>query len=425
MRWGPGISSPFNTFGRMRDTELFQMALALVPPWKVKASTFDPTQRRLEILIDFPEGERLPCPICGAACRVHDTESKTWRHLDFFQHQAYLTARVPRTDCPEHGVHQVLVPWARPGSGFTLMFEGLILAMAPHMAVKNIAKLVGEHDTRIWRIIRYHVKEARSRADHSSVRQMAFDETAARRGHDYVTVAVDLDSHRVLFATPGKDSSCIAAAAADLRQHGGDPARITTVACDMSAAFTLGIKEYLTNATITYDRFHVTKLIIEAVQETRREEQREGGWKMQLLKGKQWAFVTNESNQTVKQENAVAAITLPMLHMKTGLAYRLKLAFQTAYACGPVQLKKWCRWATRSRLPAMIKASRSIQEHWEGVIAWFESDVTSAIMEGYNSLFQSAKSRARGYRNVGYFIDMMYLIGAKLDFSAQFPTHSK
>jgi transposase len=100
MRWGPGISSPFNTFGRMRDTELFQMALALVPPWKVKASTFDPTQRRLEILIDFPEGERLPCPICGAACRVHDTESKTWRHLDFFQHQAYLTARYPSGASP-------------------------------------------------------------------------------------------------------------------------------------------------------------------------------------------------------------------------------------------------------------------------------------------------------------------------------------
>ncbi len=73
----------------------------------------------------------------------------------------------------------------------------------------------------------------------------------------------------------------------------------------------------------------------------------------------------------------------------------------------------------------MIKASRSIQVHWAGVIAWFESDITSAIMEGYNSLFQSAKSRARGYRNVGYFIDMMYLIGAKLDFSAQFPTHTK
>jgi transposase len=108
-----------------------------------------------------------------------------------------------------------------------LLFEGLILAMAPHMAVKNIAKLVGEHDTRIWRMIRHHVKEARARADHSSVRRMAFDETAALRGHDYVTVAVDLDSRRVLFATPGKDSSCIASAAADLRQHGGDPALVT------------------------------------------------------------------------------------------------------------------------------------------------------------------------------------------------------
>ena len=409
----------------MRDTDLFQMALALVPPWKVMASTFDPEKRRLEISIDFPEGSRLPCPTCGAACQVHDTETKTWRHLDFFQHQAFLSARVPRTACPEHGVLQVHVPWARSGSGFTLLFEGLILAMAPHMAVKNIAKLVGEHDTRIWRMIRHHVQEARARADHSAVRRMAFDETAALRGHDYVTVAVDLDSHRVLFATPGKDSACIAAAAADLRQHGGDPALVTTVACDMSAAFTLGITTSLPNATITYDRFHVTKLIIEAVQETRREEQREGGWKCQVLKGHHWAIVTNQANQTARQERAVAAITLPSLHLKTGRAYQLKLAFQTAYACGATQLKRWCNWAVRSRLPAMAKAARSIRQHWEGIIAWFTTDVTSAIMEGYNSLFQSAKSRARGYRNVGYFIDMMYLIGAKLDFSAQFPTHTK
>jgi transposase len=177
--------------------------------------------------------------------------------------------------------------------------------------------------------------------------------------------------------------------------------------------------------TITYDRFHVTKLVIEAVQETRRDEQREGGWKYQLLKGTQWAFVTNEVNQTVRQENAVAAITLPMLHLKTGRAYHLKLAFQSAYACGAAQLKRWCSWATRSRLPAMVKAAKSIRQHWDGIIAWFKTDVTSAIMEGYNSLFQAAKSRARGYRNHGYFIDIMYLIGAKLDFSAQFPTHTK
>lgn len=408
----------------MLATDLLQQALALPSPWIVTASKFQKEVRRLDIRVDFLTGTRFPCPICGRACQIHDTSLKEYRHLDFFEHKAYLTARVPRTSCPQHGVLKVSVPWARAGSGFTLLSEGLVLFLAPHMAVKHIARYFGEHDTLLWRAIHSSVEEGRSKSNHSDVVRMAFDETAARRGHDYVTVSVDLDSKRVLFATPGKDSSCIEEAAKDLSAHGGSPDAITTVACDMSAAFTAGIKEFLVNATITYDRFHVTKLIVDAVQQIRREEQQEGGWKRQLLKGHHHAIVTNETNQTAKQKRGVAVITLPSLHLKTGRAYKLKLAFQTAYDCGEEQLSRWCDWALRSRLPAMISAAQSIKRHWDGVVSWFTTDVTSAIMEGYNSLFQSAKSRARGYRNVNSFIDMMYLIAGKLEYSAVYPTHS-
>ena len=409
----------------MKDTDLFQMALGLVPPWLVQESIFQPSEKLLEIRIDFARGSRLPCPECGVGCPVHDTTEKRWRHLDFFQHQAYLVARVPRVQCGQHGVKQVAVPWARPGSGFTLLFEGLILAMAPHMAVKRIAALIHEHDTLVWRVIRHHVREARSRADHRGVTTMAFDETAARRGHDYVTIAVDVLQRRVLFACPGRDGATIAAAAADLRRHGGDPSAVTSVACDLSPAFTAGITRHLPNAEITYDRFHVTQLVTVALEETRREEQRRGGWKGGLLKGNRWALLRNPDNHSPSQAKAAELIAMPDLHLKTGRAYRLKLAFQTAYADGPGALQRWCRWAARSRLPAMAKAARSIRNHWDGIVRWFTSNITSAIMEGFNSLFQAAKSRARGYRNHQYFIDMIYLIGAKLDFSASLGTHTK
>jgi len=213
-----------------------------------------------------------------------------------------------------------------------------------------------------------------------------------------VTIAVDIDGKRVLFACEGKDASCIGSAVADLRAHGGDPQAVTDAACDMSAAFTKGITEHLPKAAITYDRFHVTKLIIEALEETRRAEQQEGGWRHQLLKGHRWALLRNEANQTDRQAQAASVIAMPMLNLKTGRAYRLKLAFQEAYAQGPQQLKKWCRWAARCRLPAMARAAKTIRSHWNGIVRWFESDLTSAIMEGFNSLFQAAKSRARGYR---------------------------
>ena len=99
------------------------------------------------------------------------------------QHSAYLTARVPRCRCDQHGVKQVQVPWARAGSGFTLLFEALLMALMREMPVKAVARIVGEHDTRLWRLVDHHVGEARQRADMSQVKAIAVDENAARRGH--------------------------------------------------------------------------------------------------------------------------------------------------------------------------------------------------------------------------------------------------
>jgi len=178
----------------MRDINLLQLALGVAPPWSVTRGDFDPAARRLDIHIDFKPGSRFACPACGAAdCPTHDTDETTWRHLNFFQHQAYLHARVPRVRCTACGVKKIAVSWARPGSGFTLLFEALLMAMVTAMPVNAVARLVGEHDTRIWRVIHHYVDEARENTDAAEVKRVAFDETAARRGHDYITLFVDID----------------------------------------------------------------------------------------------------------------------------------------------------------------------------------------------------------------------------------------
>lgn len=206
----------------MRDTDLFQLALGLVPPWLVKAANFDAEKKRLDIEIDFTRGGTFACSGCGKPdCPTHDTVTKTWRHLDFFQHQAYLTARVARTKCDDCGVRLVDVPWARPGSGFTLLFEALVMAMISAMPVNAAARLVREHDTRLWRVIIHYVEQALARADFSSVARVAVDETAAKRGHNYISLFVDIDQRRVLHVADGKDAKTVAAFAADLEAHGG------------------------------------------------------------------------------------------------------------------------------------------------------------------------------------------------------------
>jgi transposase len=399
----------------MRDTALLQLALGLTPPWTVRRADFDPKARRLDIEIDFAPGSRFACPVCGAAdCPAYDTERKTWRHLDFFQHQAYLAARVPRVRCDKCGIKTINVPWARPDSGFTLLFEAMLMAMIPAMPVAAVARMVGEHDTRLWRVVHHYVDQARARAGMSSVTRVAIDETASRRGHNYITLFVDIDQARVLFTTDGRDAETVATFADDLAAHGGDPDQISEVCIDMSPAFIKGVAESLPNAAVTFDRFHAVKIVNDAVDQVRRAERKAHA----LLKGTRYIWLRNPENLSERQRAMLDA--LPTRTLKTARAYQIRLAFQDLYEQdSPEQaaqyLKRWYFWATHSRLEAVIDAAHTVKRHWDGILRWFDSKIANGLIEGINSLVQAAKSKARGYRSVRNLKAMVYLLAGKLD----------
>ena len=401
----------------MRDTELMQMALSLVKPWVVEDCTFDVSEKRLDIHINFERGGIFPCPVCGrAGCKAYDTQEKTWRHLDFFQHETYLHAFVPRVSCPKCGIKTAAVPWARPGSHFTLLFEALLMAMCKKMPVKGVAEIVKEHDTRIWRILKHHVEEARSREDFSNVRRVGMDETSRRKGHNYVSFFMDMAEPRLLFGTVGKDASTVQSFAEDLEDHGGDPAKISEVTIDMSKALIAGVEKNLPKAQITFDKFHTVKLINEAVETTRREEQKSH----EELKRSRYLWLKNPQNLR-QEETARLALLLERGYLKTGRAYRIKLAFQGLYSesrsTAEAYLKRWYFRATHSRLPAMIKAAHTVKDHWEGILRWFETGLTTGLLEGMNSIIQAAKAKARGYSNPGYLLTIAYLIAGRLKFN--------
>jgi transposase len=399
----------------LRDTNLLQLALGLIPPWTVTRADFDPEAHRLDIEIDFAPGSRFACPTCGAAnCPAYDTERKTWRHLNFFQHQAYLHARVPRIRCDACGIKTINVPWARPDSGFTLLFEALVMTMISAMPVKAVARMVGEHDTRLWRVVHHYVDQARARTDASGVTQLAIDETAARKGHDYITLFVDIDQAKVLFATEGKGAETVAAFADDLAAHGGDPEAISEVCIDMSPAFIKGVAENLPNAAITFDKFHAVKIINDAVDQVRRSEQKG----QRLLRGTRYIWLRNPANLSDRQRATLD--NLPTRHLKTARAYQIRLAFQELYDQPSTEaatgfLKKWYFWATHSRLEPVIDAAHTVKRHWHGILRWFDSKIANGLIEGINSLVQAAKAKARGYRSTRNLKAIVYLLAGKLD----------
>ena len=199
----------------MDQNTLFALALGFASPWKVVRSGLEDggaESKFLYVDIEVEAGAQMPCPVCAQLCPLYDHEVKRWRHLNFWQHPTYLSARVPRVQCPQHQVKQVSVPWARPESGFTLMFEAFVRALTREMPVSAVAGLMAEHDTRLWRIVRHYVARAHERQDWSAVQAVAIDDTATRKGHRYATVVVELDPQqkqpaRLLFMTPERTAA--------------------------------------------------------------------------------------------------------------------------------------------------------------------------------------------------------------------------
>ena len=195
----------------MDTVDLFTAALNLPEPWSITKVEFKPDSAgamELHIELSFPKGSKFSCPECKVETTAYDTKPRSWRHLNFFQYKTYIHADLPRVKCGDHGVKTISVPWAREGSGFTLLFEGWVVELAKHLPVATIAGMVDEHDTRLWRFIKHYADEARSREDYSDVTAIGIDETS-KKGHKYVTVVVDLNQRKVIYVTNGKDSTTV------------------------------------------------------------------------------------------------------------------------------------------------------------------------------------------------------------------------
>jgi transposase len=403
--------------------DILTLGLGLEEPWKIVDQQLDTSKEphELRIKISSDRGSRYPCPVCGQMCKAHDFKEFTWRHLNFFQHHCYLTAEVPRIKCEEHGVKRINVPWAREGSQFTLLFEQVAMLLVKEMPVKAAAKLMAITDKSLWRVVEHYVSKAMSKLDLSSLVSFGLDETSAKKNHKYVTIFIDLDreSQPVVFATPGKGKACLKAFKKHLKEHGGQPEQVVEVVCDMSPSFIPAVGEHFQEATITVDWFHVVKLFTTALDKVRRAERKREGFPQDV----RWATLKGqEKARTEAQEQALRE--LESSGFATATAYRIKELLRWIRLAVTPQAAKWrithfIRHAEdqigdEPVLEPVQKALETFKQHAEFIARRWVSQHTNARLEGLNSLFQSAKARARGYRKRRTFITMIYLIGAPI-----------
>jgi len=394
--------------------KLFEMALSIHEPWYVNELKFDEEKKQLDIHIDFKRGSKFYYKDDKSEQEgyysVHDTTEKKWRHLNFFEHECYLYCRTPRIKLPDGRVRLVSLPWSGVNSGFTLLFEALILELCTHMPVATVGKIIHESDDKLWRILEKYIQEVREQEDYSEVSKVGVDETSRAKGHDYISLFVDLKKKRTLFIADDKDSQTVEAFAHDLELHKGNREKISDVSCDMSPAFIKGVKDSFPSAEITFDKFHILKIINEAVDKVRREEVTLHS----ILTGKRYIFLKNSKNLTKKQKEQLSEIKLSRLNLKTVRALHIREAFQSIYQSETIKefeilLRKWYWWATHSRIKQMQEVAHTIKRYWRGVLNWKISQITNGLLEGLNSFpygsvrrfrLQSQKQEATAVRRI-------------------------
>lgn len=399
--------------------KVFEAALGIAAPWSVGGVDFDEATKVLTVQIDFRPGTRFAISGHEGVHPVHDTVPKTYRHLNFFQHECHLQVRTPRVKLPNGSVRLVEPDFAGRLSGFTLLFEALVLMLAQQMPFAAVARIVGESAHRVLAVCERYVGIALGLADFSEVTELAIDETSRARGHDYVTLAADARARRVLFVTEGRGAKTIKELAADLDDHGCPPTQITSVSIDMSPAFIKGVSEHLPNARITFDKFHVIAHANEAVNKMRRIEQRTD----KSLKGMRWSLLKDRSRLKPEAAADLDALIARMTTVRTARAWVYKEHLREILERKQINVVRgmllhWCTCVMRSKVEPMKEVAAMVRTHLEGIVAWAQTRQTNGFLEAINGLFQAAKRRARGFGRLSTIKTVIFLIAGKLDFLA-------
>jgi len=399
-------------------TKLFEAALGIASPWYINEVDFDVTKKSLTLNVDFVAGSRFAVTDVEGAHPAHDTVTKRYRHLNFFQHECYLVVRVPRVRLPDGGIRQVEPDWAGRLAGFTLLFEALIMSMCREMTFAAVSRLVGLSWHQVTAICKRYVELGLQQADFSEVKRLAADETSKARGHDYITLVADADKRRVLFVTEGKDAQTIRAFAADFATHGGDPTAVESISIDMSPAFIKGVTHYLPSARITFDKFHVIAHANTAVEKTRRIEQKSDA----SLKGLRWKLLQDRDSLTSDARADLDAFVAQVTTKRTARAWLYKEQLREIMERKQVNvvramLTQWATNVMRSKVEPMKVVAKMIRSHLDGIVAWTQTRQTNGFLEAINGLFQAAKRKARGYGNFATIRAVVFLLAGKLDFS--------
>ena len=365
------------------------------------------------LVIDVAPALRLArCGGCG--CRVrraYDRRMRTWRHLDFGEMTVRLKYDLRRVDCPRCGVTTELVPWAEPGSWFTREFEQLAAYLAQHTNKTLVSTLLRVAWATVGNIVARVVDRLRPVDVFEDVTSIGVDELSYRKHHAYITVVVDHDRGRIIWARPGKNADTLKAFFTELGAE--RCAKLQRVSIDMSPAYEKAVREAAPNAEVVFDRFHVQRLVHDALDQVRRDEVAgiQDPEARRALKRTRYALQKRPWNLTEAD-----GVKLAMVQRHNRRLYRAHLLKETlasildgAIRPANTKLQEWISWARRSQLAPFAKAAATVRDHFDGILAYCESGVTNAVVEALNGRARAITRSSFGFHSPNSLIAMLFL----------------
>lgn len=395
----------------MEASELYKEILGIELPWSISKISVESKAGHIVVFLEHEVSCKFPCSKCGKLSSVHDHQSpRAWRHLDTCQYETHLKASVPRVKCENCGVTKSSVPWAQPYSRFSEMFECHVIDMIQScQVIERSALQLRITPDQVKYLMTKSVNRGLSLRQQVSepIKTLAIDEKSRQTGHHYVTILSDSDRSKVLEVTEDRTIDAVQKSYNSLNKSQLETVKSVTM--DMWSAFETVTKELVPQADIVHDRFHLAAYLGNAVDITRRAENKK------LVKNKdntlqktKYLWLKNPDNLTEKEKNQLHEIIENDKTPNLTIAYQLKEEFKKFFDCENVKsatsfFKDWHLKVKNTQNVHLTKVATMFEKHFAGILNYVKHRVTNAIAEGLNSRIQQLKAKARGFKSTKAF----------------------
>ena len=372
-----------------------------------------------------PSWRRSRCGTCGERAPRYDRRPpRQWRHAPWGTTPVSLQYAPWRVSCRRCGVRVEAVSWASSRSVFTAAVEELTAYLAQVTDRTTVSRVLGISWQAVGSIVERVVAQRLDERRFDGLRRIGIDEFSYRKRHHYLTIVVDHDRRRVVWAGKGRSAKTLEAFFDRLGPAGCERLQLVTV--DLAASWQKALRARVPHARVVFDRFHVESLASEAVDEVRRTEQRGADAKTaKALKGSRYCLLKHPKRLKPGEKRRLAAVR--RANRALDRAYELKeylatILEQATPDDAEAWLDEWLAWAARSRLAPFVKLARTVRKHAVGILAYLDTRMTNGPVEGINNKLRVIARRAYGFHSHGALISMLFLCCGGIELAPPLPT---